>query len=285
MATGARRPAGLDLDTLRRLRVPRHDPAQLVDRIGGHLDRHDGYAAFSGGKDSLAVLHLALQAEPNLPVVFFDSGLEFPETLTYLDQVATLLGIADGIQIYPAKPTLLELLIADGSWDHRSTNTSRGVDLRDILITQPALAAHLDHGPGELWGVRSAESDARRHLYRTALRRQTERNCYDGCCSSGHQQRRTHGGLMERQDGTSAYGPIWDWTDDDVWTYLARHRLPANPVYDKLRQLGAPERSLRVTSIIDGGQMRHGRAVWLRRGWPAIFAALAQALPRLSETC
>ncbi len=284
MTTSGRRPAGLDLDTLRRLRVPRRDPAQLIDRISAHLDRHDGYLAFSGGKDSLAVLHLALQAEPNLPVVFFDSGLEFPETLTYLDQVAALLAIPGGIQIYPAKPTLLELLIADGSWDHLSTNTGRGVDLREVLITQPARAAHLEHGPGELWGVRATESDARRHLYRTALRRQTELNC-GSCCSGPDQQRRTHGGLVERRDGTAAYSPVWDWSDDDVWTYLARHRLPLNPVYDKLRRLGAPDRALRVTSVIDGGQIRHGRAVWLRRGWPDIFAALAQALPRLSETC
>lgn len=135
VTTSERRPAGLDLDTLRQLRVPRRDPAQLVDRIETHLDRHDGYLAFSGGKDSLAVLHLALQAEPNLPVVFFDSGLEFPETLTYLDQIAALLSVPGGIQIYPAKPTLLELMIADGSWDHLSTNTGRGVDLREVLIT------------------------------------------------------------------------------------------------------------------------------------------------------
>lgn len=284
MTTTDPRPAGLDLDTLRRLRAPRHHPARLVERVATHLDRHDGYLAFSGGKDSLAVLHLALQAEPNLPVVFFDSGLEFPETLIYLDQVAALLGIPDGIQIYPAKPTLLELLIADGSWNHHSTNTGRGIDLKQLLITEPARSAHLEHGPGELWGVRSAESDARRHLYSTALRRQIDQDCHD-CCLTGAQRRQTHGGLVERKDGTTAYGPIWDWSDDDVWTYLARHRLPVNPVYDKLRQLGAPERALRVTSIIDGGQVRHGRTVWLRRGWPAIFAALAEALPRLSETC
>lgn len=284
MATSDPRPGGLDLDTLRRLHVLRRDPSELVDRISAHLDRHDGYLAFSGGKDSLVVLHLALQAEPNLPVVFFDSGLEFPETLVYLDQVATLLGVPGGIHVYPAKPTLLELLIADASWDHLSTNTGRRVDLREVLITQPARTAHREHGPGELWGVRAAESDARRHLYSTALRRQTSRDC-DGCCTSGDQQRRTHGGLVARQDGTTAYGPVWDWIDEDVWTYLARHRLPVNPVYDKLRRLGAPERALRVTSIIDGGQIRHGRTVWLRRGWPDIFAALAQALPRLHETC
>lgn len=88
--------------------------------------------------------------------------------------------------------------------------------------------------------MRAAESNARRHLYRTALRRQTERNC-GSCCSGAEQQRLTHGGLVERQDGATAYSPVWDWSDDDVWTCLARHQLRLNPVYDKLRRLGAPE--------------------------------------------
>ena len=34
-------------------------------------------------------------------------------------------------------------------------------------------------------------------------------------------------------------------TTDDVWGYIHRHRLPVNPVYAKLRRLGAPEQCLR----------------------------------------
>ncbi|HEY5881789.1 MAG TPA: phosphoadenosine phosphosulfate reductase family protein [Nakamurella sp.] len=269
---------GLDITTLRRLVRPGQNTAGLVDRIADHLDAHDGYVAFSGGKDSLVVVHLTLQAEPNVPVVFFDSGLEYPETITYLDQVAEQLGIPDGIEIEPAVPDLLTLLIRTGTWGHHLPNRDFPDDVRTTLITQPAAQAHRRHGPGELWGVRASESDARRRLYLAALNHHA---C--GCCRAGRRDRAKHGGVITRRDGTTAFSPIWDWTDDDVWNYLARHRLPLNPVYDKLRLLGAPDRALRLTSLLDAHPLRHGRAVWLRRGWPNVFTALQEALPRLSE--
>lgn len=270
---------GLDLTTLRGLTRPRHDATALIDRIAAHLDDRDGYVAFSGGKDSLAVLHLALEAEPNVPVVFFDSGLEYPETVAYLNQIAEHLAIAGGIEIEPAVPDLLTMLIRTGTWDHSTTDRNGSDDVRTTLITQPAAQAHRRHGPGELWGVRAAESDARRRLYAAAL--SAPPTCR--CCPGNRPDRIKHGGMIARQDGTTAFSPIWDWTDDEVWNYLARHQLPLNPVYDKLRRLGAPNRSLRLTSLLDAHQLRHGRAVWLRRGWPDLFTALQQALPRLSE--
>lgn len=273
---------GLDIDRLRALRRPAHDENNIRTRIETHLHHHDGMLAFSGGKDSLVTLHLALQVEPNLPVVFFDSGLEFPETLDYLDQVSELLNIAGGIRTYPARPGLLELLMETGSWDHTRPTTRGRNDVRRTVIDEPARRAHADHGPGLLWGVRSAESGGRLMLHRTALRNTVERGC-SGCCTNRTQQRLRHGGLVARSDGTTAYSPVWNWTTDQIWDYLARHRLPLNPIYGRLRQLGAPEWSHRVTSIIDANQLTAGRAVWLRRGWPDIYARLLPALPRLAE--
>lgn len=271
---------GLDLTALRRLTRPRHEHTALVDRIVSHLDQHDGYVAFSGGKDSLVVLHLALQAEPNIPIVFFDSGLEYPETIAYLATVGDYLKLPNPVEIEPAQPDLLTMLIRTGTWDHHSPPRQSPDDVTGTLIVQPAAHAHRRHGPGELWGVRASESAARRRLYLASLSRR-QPGC--ACCPGGIRARARHGGIITRKDGTTAFCPIWDWTDDDVWNYLARHDLPVNPVYDKLRQLGAPARALRLTSLLDAHQLRHGRAVWLRRGWPDIFTALQQALPRLTE--
>lgn len=44
--------------------------------------------AFSGGKDSLVALHLALQIKPDIPVMFVNTGIEFPESLEYTRQLA-----------------------------------------------------------------------------------------------------------------------------------------------------------------------------------------------------
>ena len=37
------------------------------------------YVSFSGGKDSTVLLHLVREEYPNIPAVFVDTGLEFPE--------------------------------------------------------------------------------------------------------------------------------------------------------------------------------------------------------------
>lgn len=269
--------AGMDPHALRALRRTRIDETALVDRIRDHLDQHDGYVALSGGKDSVAVLHLALRAEPNVPVVWFDSGLEYPETTAYLEELRS----AWNVQLYriPAEPSLLDVLVDTGAWDHRA-RARRAPDLHRILISEPAERAHALFGPGELWGVRSSEARGRASLYAAALATESERG---GTSHDPQLSRQRHGGVVRRIDGTVAFGPVWDWTTDDVWGYLARHDIPLNPVYDKLRRLGAPQFALRVSHLVDGNGLERGRVVWLRRGWPELFNELVQVLPRLGE--
>jgi 3'-phosphoadenosine 5'-phosphosulfate sulfotransferase (PAPS reductase)/FAD synthetase len=43
--------------------------------------------------------------------------------------------------------------------------------------------------------------------------------------------------VIARDNGAISYGPIWNWTTDDLWAHIARHQLPVNPVYATLRQL------------------------------------------------
>lgn len=272
---------GLDRAALLALRHTR-DPLEISARIDKHLQELDGYVAFSGGKDSLVTLDLALQAEPNIPVVFFDSGFEFPETYSYIRQVADLLDV--DLRWINAQHSTLELLVQSKSWQHDGSPTNDVPNLHRTLITEPAGRAHVTFGPGELWGVRSAESQGRRTAYAVALRDELARRCTGpACCPDRSAQRQHHGGIIRRDDGTVAFGPIWDWSDDEVWGHIARRRLPTNPVYAKLRRLGAPNHFLRISHMLDGARLEHGRVTWLRRGWPELFEELCQYLPRLRE--
>lgn len=276
-------PDGLDLDVLRAHRPIGHDLGALLSRIEQHLDDADGYLAFSGGKDSLVALHLARQVDSNIPVVFFDSGAEYPETYTYISDLADRWGL--NLSVYPSDPPLLQYLAQSGAWDLTAPNTASEHPLHDVLITQPANRAHSDQGPGEIWGVRADESvkgSGRWSLYHRALAEQVDRNCR-GCCTTRQQQRDRHGGKVERADGTVAFGPIWNWSRDDVWAYIARTRLPMNPVYTILRDLGVPEQQHRVSHIIDASFLERGRVTWLKRGWPSLFEELTTVLPRLYE--
>lgn len=270
--------AGLDVRALQGLRSTRRDLELIRRRIRDHLDQQEGYVAFSGGKDSLVVLDLVRQVSPDAPVAFFDSGLEFPETYDYLEMLTHRWSL--NLHVIPARMTTLEILASNGGWDHQAPDGRDVPDLHQVLIVEPAAAAHHAHGPGELWGVRAQESRGRAAAYANALRAAV---CACSTSCIGRDQRARHGGLISRIDGTVAYGPVWDWHTDEIWGHISRRNLPVNPVYDKLRRLGAPEHFLRVSGMIDGTRLEEGRITWLRRGWPVLFEELAAVLPRIRE--
>ena len=278
-ARSSARPDGLDLDVLRGLRGRSRPVEGLLERIENHLQRWGGYVAFSGGKDSLVVLDLVRRVDPDVPVVFFDSGLEYPQTYTYLEQLTDRWRI--NLVVIPATPSLLEILVAGGRWDHHAPAEPGSVNLHEILIAAPAAAAHARFGPGELWGVRSGESNGRRTAYAQALK-QAGCNCLPPCATA-EARRARHGGVIARVDGTVAYSPIWDWPTPAVWEHLACHHLKVNPAYEILRRIGAPEESLRISHLLDATRLEEGRITWLRRGWPDLFDELATLLPCLRE--
>ena len=65
------------------------------ERIMDWYENHDGkvYVAFSGGKDSTVLLHLVRSIYPDVPAVFSDTGLEYPEIKEFVktwDNVVTV---------------------------------------------------------------------------------------------------------------------------------------------------------------------------------------------------
>lgn len=230
--------------------------AKASAMVADHLARHPGYVAWSGGRDSTAVVHLARQVDPNVPVVFFDSGLEFPETRAYLAHLADRWSL--NFHVIAAQPDALSILVDSGVWEH-GARLADGLDLHAALIDVPARTAHARFGVGELTGLRAEESAARRVLL-----------------ASGH-------GRYTRKDGSEVCAPVWRWSSTDVRGYLAAHDIPDNPVYQKLVELGAPERNQRVGLAFDVNGLEYGRATWLRLGWPDLWEHLTAALPRLAE--
>lgn len=66
--------------------------AMTKRRIREWYDAFDGnvYVSFSGGKDSTVLLHIARQIYPNIPAVFCDTGLEYPEIKEFVKSTANV---------------------------------------------------------------------------------------------------------------------------------------------------------------------------------------------------
>ena len=256
-------PAGLNLQQLRGIAARRRGSRahqHLLDRIGEHLDEHDGFVSWSGGKDSTVVVDLARQVDPHIPVVFFDSGLQFPETIQYLEDLSDAWRL--NYHVIAADPDLLTVLIAGGGFSHEAPDRRLRGQLADIMITGPANEAHSRYGRGSLWGVRAEESHGRRMLYRRSLATETRAQQQ----RSPEDVRAQAGGVLRRADGTVTYGPIWDWQRTHVFEYLAGRGIEPNPLYRKLAELGVPEQQIRVDSIIDASKLSNGHIAWLFKG-------------------
>lgn len=159
-----------------------------------------------------------------------------------------------------------------------------------MLITEPAGQAHQRHGDGQLWGIRAQESRGRRIMLLKALSSGIATDCA-GCCQTlppgGRTagQRARHGGSVRRIDGTIAFSPVWNWTADDIYGHHARNAVPVNPVYIRLRELGAPAFLQRISPVVDPNSLGYGRIVWLRHSSPDLYERLRAALPRMEEFC
>ena len=229
----------------------------ILPVIEQHLAQHDGYVSFSGGKDSVTVVHLARTVCPTVPVVWFDSGLEYPDNRTYIDRIASAWGL--NLHVIPAVPDALTLLEETGVWNHTADHQTNPINFHDTLITVPSTTAHERFGAGELSGLRVDESIARRRLLASR---------------HGHYTRKT---------GAQVYAPIWDWRARDVHAYHATHKIPENPVYTQYRAVGAPEQYARVGLVLDGNALNYGRVTWLKAAYPDVYHTLLARLPRLSE--
>ena len=45
--------------------------------------------AWSGGKDSTIIVYLVIRFEPHIPIIFNNTGIEYPETITFVHNTAT----------------------------------------------------------------------------------------------------------------------------------------------------------------------------------------------------
>ncbi len=157
------------------------------------------FISFSGGKDSAVVAHLVKKALGQIPLLFANTTIEFPETEKYVRDFAEKFNF-DLVEVKPPR-NFIDLVDELGPPSRM---------MRWCCFTQKSSPINnyyrkLDSQVLSFEGIRKSESKRRTQYKR--LRKSTK---------------------MIKQ--VSAY-PILEWSDFDVWLYILSHSIPMNPLY------------------------------------------------------
>ncbi|MGW6196471.1 sulfate adenylyltransferase subunit CysD [Kribbella sp. NPDC055110] len=174
---------------------------------------------FSGGKDSIVMLHLARKAFSPAGVPFtllhVDTGHNFPEVLAYRDAVVEQLGL----RLEVAK---VEEYIADGRLRERTDGT------RNQLQTVPLLDAINAHRFDAVFGGGRRDEERARAKERIFSLRD-EFGQWD--------PRNQRPELWSLYNGRHRPGehvrvfPLSNWTELDIWNYIEREQIPLPSIY------------------------------------------------------
>lgn len=157
--------------------------------------------SYSGGKDSLATLILVKKALGNVPLLFADTGLEFPETYDNVREVASHFG--------------LPVITARGSEAFWESFLTRGPPARDFRwCCQAAKLGPVEKVIRSTWGKCLSFIGQRKF---ESSRRMASQRVW----------RNPHINVQ-----VSA-APIHNWTALHVWLYLFREKAPYNRLYSE----------------------------------------------------
>lgn len=218
-------------------------------RIADFYDRLDGkvYVAFSGGKDSSALLHLVRSIYPDTPAVYGNTGIDLPS-------VRKLVSATDNVKVLPPLKTFGRVLKEDGlvfpskmvakiikdargganyalqylngchkdgtPSDYKKANYAHWKWLLDVdvpishlccyyLKEGPMLKFEKESGLRPYVGIRATESTRRRDAWLKT-----------GCNSF--------------EQGKEKSKPLSFWTEQDILEYLVQERIPIASAYGSI---------------------------------------------------
>ncbi|MHC3533590.1 sulfate adenylyltransferase subunit CysD [Streptomyces sp. DT7] len=203
--------------TLSHLDVLESEAVHIFREVAGEFER--AVILFSGGKDSILMLHLALKAFAPAPVPFtllhVDTGHNFPEVLDFRDRVV-------------AEHRLRLRVVSVQDYLDRGVLRERPDGTRNPLQTVPLTEAIQQHRFDAVFGGGRRDEEKARAKERVFSLRD-EFSQWD--------PRRQRPELWQLYNGRHAPGehvrvfPISNWTELDVWQYIEREGIELPQIY------------------------------------------------------
>ncbi len=191
----------------------------ILREVAGQFDRPA--LLFSGGKDSICLVHLALKAfRPGkfpFPLVHVDTGHNFPEALKFRDALAEKLG--EKLIVRKVEDTIKTKKLQDAKGKFPSRNGLQTYTLLDVIEEFEFDAC--------IGGARRDEEKARAKerifsvrdefgQWDPKMQRPELWNIYNGKINKGENVR---------------VFPISNWTELDVWNYIQREQIELPSIY------------------------------------------------------
>lgn len=176
---------------------------------------------FSGGKDSITLVHLALKAfRPGkfpFPLVHIDTGHNFPETISYRDEMIGR--INEKLIVGYVQDSINQGKVVEQKGKNASRNALQTITLLDVIEKYQFDAC--------IGGARRDEEKARAKERIFSVR--DEFGQWDPKLQRPELWS-LYNGKIHKGENVRVF-PISNWTELDVWNYIKREQIPLPSIY------------------------------------------------------
>ncbi|MCG3204481.1 MAG: Phosphoadenosine phosphosulfate reductase [Elusimicrobia bacterium] len=151
----------------------------------------------SFGGQSAALIHMATQIEPSIPILFLDTGFLFKETHEFVEELRNKFHL--NLKVFRASPE--QMAVTKKNLDARTDSSGICCDATKVDLMQKSLAG-LD-----CWiaGLRRSQGETRKNI----------------------------GIVEEYRSGLVKVHPLANWSGKQIYSYMKEHQLPFHPLWEK----------------------------------------------------